>query len=195
MATKRAGSPELIPNPFVKKRNREWSLRVPDVPAQPHGVTADPAEQQQQHSKTGDSAVSSAAVEAGRTVIADHVAHFSAALSRATRVPFPPGAPRLSVEGYRALYEMNVGSARGAHFVIHQHDHPVAGTHYDLRLQINGTSSASWAVMYGMPGDANSARLARNATETRVHCLWVSLPLDAQRGFLSAARGSCVLLT
>ncbi|KAL7811890.1 hypothetical protein V8C26DRAFT_408214, partial [Trichoderma gracile] len=26
--------------------------------------------------------------------------------------------------------------------------------------------------MYGLPGDANSSRLSRNATETRVHCLW-----------------------
>jgi hypothetical protein len=25
----------------------------------------------------------------------------------------------------------------------------VAGPHYDLRLQINGDSSCSWAIMYG----------------------------------------------
>ncbi|KAM0556774.1 hypothetical protein ACHAPJ_005834 [Fusarium lateritium] len=45
-------------------------------------------------------------------------------------------------------------------------------THYDLRLQINETSSASWAIMYGLPGDPNSVRLNRNAAETRIHCLW-----------------------
>jgi hypothetical protein len=28
--------------------------------------------------------------------------------------------------------------------------------------------------MYGLPGDPNSKRLNRNATETRIHCLWVS---------------------
>lgn len=28
--------------------------------------------------------------------------------------------------------------------------------------------------MYGLPGDPNSKRLNRNATETRVHCLWVT---------------------
>jgi hypothetical protein len=28
--------------------------------------------------------------------------------------------------------------------------------------------------MYGLPGDPNSQRLNRNATETRIHCLWVS---------------------
>ena len=48
----------------------------------------------------------------------------------------------------------------------------VAGTHYDLRLQCNPTSSISFAIMYGLPGDPNSRRLNRNATETRVHCLW-----------------------
>jgi hypothetical protein len=32
----------------------------------------------------------------------------------------------------------------------------------------------SWAIMYGLPGDPNSIRLNRNATETRIHCLWVS---------------------
>jgi hypothetical protein len=78
------------------------------------------------------------------------------------------------VEGYRKLYEANSGTSRGAHFIIHQHDHPIAGTHYDLRLQINETSSVSWAIMYGLPGDPNSFRLNRNATETRIHCLWVS---------------------
>ncbi|KAI9899183.1 hypothetical protein N3K66_005644 [Trichothecium roseum] len=60
----------------------------------------------------------------------------------------------------------------GAHFVVHQHDHPAAGLHYDLRLQINETSSVSWAVTYGLPGDLNFVRLNRNATETRTHCLW-----------------------
>ncbi|KAI1632097.1 DNA polymerase ligase-domain-containing protein [Biscogniauxia mediterranea] len=98
--------------------------------------------------------------------------HFSALLARATLSPFPAGAPRLAVERYRALYERSWGSRRGAHFVVHQHDHPVAGLHYDLRLQINATSSASWAVMYGLPGDPDGARQNRNATETRVHCLW-----------------------
>ncbi|KAI1491761.1 hypothetical protein F5X96DRAFT_692928 [Biscogniauxia mediterranea] len=100
--------------------------------------------------------------------------------ARATTLsPFPAGAPRLAVERWRALYERSWGSARGAHFVVHQHDHPVAGLHYDLRLQINATSSASWAVTYGLPGgDPNpnpnnngAPRQNRNAIETRVHCL------------------------
>lgn len=182
MATKRPGGTDLIPNPFLKKRNREWSLHVPDVPARPPGGEAPTA---------SDDTATSAAIEAGRAVITDHLVHFSAALFRSVRVPFPSDAPQLSIEGYQALYKANAGSRHGAHFVIHQHDHPVAGTHYDLRLQINGTSSASWAVMYGMPGDANSVKLARNATETRVHCLWVSelaslISHFALRGLLGA---------
>ena len=47
--------------------------------------------------------------------------------------------------------------------MIHQHDHPIAGLHYDLRLQINETSSASWAIMYALPGDP-IGRGNRNAT-------------------------------
>jgi len=57
--------------------------------------------------------------------------------------------------------------------VVHQHDHPVAGPHYDLRLQFSESSSLSWAIMYGLPGNPNSRRINRNATETRVHCVWV----------------------
>lgn len=47
------------------------------------------------------------------------------------------------------------------------------GLHYDLRLQISQSSSISFAIMYGLPGNPNSKRLNRNATETRVHNLWV----------------------
>jgi hypothetical protein len=81
--------------------------------------------------------------------------------------------PRLNINDFRVLFLRN-SSQRGHHFVIHQHDHPIAGTHYDLRLQINATSSVSWAIMYGLPGNPNSRKPNRNATETRVHCLWVS---------------------
>ncbi|KAJ0419340.1 DNA polymerase ligase-domain-containing protein [Aspergillus carlsbadensis] len=79
--------------------------------------------------------------------------------------------PILPLDAWTTLYTSNAHPA-GNHFVIHQHDHPVAGPHYDLRLQISASSSVSWAVMYGLPGDPNSKRLNRNATETRVHCLW-----------------------
>ncbi|KAM0455262.1 hypothetical protein ACHAO4_004140 [Trichoderma viride] len=116
-----------------------------------------------------------AEIESGAVQISDHLAQFASILSSHLR-PTSALIPRLSISGYSSLYQSCAGSQSGAHFVIHQHDHPVAGTHYDLRLQINETSSVSWAIMYGLPGDANSSRLNRNATETRIHSLWASLP-------------------
>ena len=117
-----------------------------------------------------------AAIEAGTCRINNHLAHFSSHLSRFVRVsPLASTSasnPRLPIAEWQDLYERN-RHPHGHHFVIHQHDHPVAGVHYDLRLQINETSSISWAIMHGLPGNANSWRLNRNATETRVHCVWV----------------------
>jgi hypothetical protein len=47
--------------------------------------------------------------------------------------------------------------------------------HYDLRLQFSQTSTVSWAIPYGMPGNPNSMRPNRMAIETRVHNLWNNL--------------------
>jgi hypothetical protein len=154
MGEKRPPSPGFIPNPFIKRRNLEWTLDSPS-PSQPP-TTAD--------------------IESGSATVEEHLSHFKAHLSKHIIIPSP-----LSISSYASLYTENSGSSAGAHFVIHQHDHPIAGTHYDLRLQINETSSASWAIMYGLPGDPQSTRLNRNATETRIHCLWVwSHPLSGQ---------------
>jgi hypothetical protein len=124
-----------------------------------------------------------AAIEAGQQTIHNHLLHFTTHLSKCIRTPpatlspflttHPPASPhsQLPISSFAALY-MRSQCSHGHHFVIHQHDHPIAGTHYDLRLQFSATSSVSWAVMYGMPGNACSKRLNRNATETRVHCLW-----------------------
>lgn len=158
MSSKRPPSPALVPNPFIKKRNLLWKLELPSQPFS----TAEPRPRPEP---------STAAIEAGEEAVTDHLSHFASVLAARVISSAPP--PRLPIANYAALYRSNEGSAHGAHFVIHQHDHPVAGTHYDLRLQINEVSSASWAIMYGMPGDPNSVRLNRNATETRVHCLWV----------------------
>ncbi|KAK8122482.1 abc1 containing protein [Apiospora sp. TS-2023a] len=161
---------------IAKQRDLEWSI---EITGSPRDAATDSSEDdcdwdnpraalsqlQQQQPKP-------ATVEAGDAKIQDHVGYFSGILSKATLSPFPEHTPHLSVADYRKLYEENFGSPQGAHFIVHQHDHPVAGVHYDLRLQINETSSASWAIMYGLPGDPNSQRLMRNATETRVHCLW-----------------------
>ena len=113
-----------------------------------------------------------AAIEAGQAKIRDHLAFLSGHLKSYQLLPSIAG-PRLSIRGFEDLYTRNQ-NRNGRHFVVHQHDHPIAGTHYDLRLQINETSSVSWAIMYGLPGNPASQRGNRNATETRVHCLWVS---------------------
>ena len=110
-----------------------------------------------------------AAIEAGKIVVEDHFSVFSDQLKKFTKAG--PG-PFLSIEGFVDLYKRNQHE-HGRHFVVHQHDHPIAGLHYDLRLQISETSSISFAIMYGLPGNPNSKRLNRNATETRVHNLWV----------------------
>jgi len=112
-----------------------------------------------------------AAVEAGEAEIDDHLGYFTKHLSRVIR-PCAARVPRLSIAEFRRLYERN-SNAQGHHFVIHQHDHPVAGVHYDLRLQFSESSSISFAIPFGVPGDANSVRMGRMAMETRVHNFWV----------------------
>lgn len=114
-----------------------------------------------------------AAVEAGQVKVEDHLKLFA---TRLTTVSRPLSTTlydqRLAIKDWVELYSRNQHS-HGCHFVIHQHDHPIAGLHYDLRLQFSESSSLSWAIMYGLPGNPNSRRLNRNATETRVHCFWV----------------------
>ncbi|KAJ5788265.1 hypothetical protein N7457_003255 [Penicillium paradoxum] len=118
-----------------------------------------------------DSSASLAAIEAGQVEVIDHLGTISARLKAFIRsFPNQPTI-QLPITEWMDLYKRNE-HPEGRHFVIHQHDHPIAGPHYDLRLQFSETSSVSWSVMYGMPGDPNSQRLNRNATETRIHCLW-----------------------
>ncbi|KAI8961904.1 DNA polymerase ligase-domain-containing protein [Daldinia sp. FL1419] len=171
MAAKRGCSPELVSNPYIKKENLEWTF---DLSHPAHDSSEDDGyDVAEEHGLRVDKESSRAsAVEAGKAKVEDYLGYFSGLLKGAILSPFPPDSPRLSINAYQELYERNSGNPQGAHFIVHQHDHPIAGTHYDLRLQINETSSASWAIMYGLPGDPNSQRLNRNATETRIHCLW-----------------------
>lgn len=177
---KRPASPTLIPNPFIKKENLQWTLAAPPAPTTTNNESdanpdADPRLPRPDHG--GDDhgpRPTTAAIESGAVLVQDHLTRFSEHLTKVSRpISLNTPTPRISIPSYASLYEANSGSKDGAHFVIHQHDHPVAGTHYDLRLQINQNSSASWAIMYGLPGDPNSIRLNRNATETRIHSLWV----------------------
>jgi hypothetical protein len=111
-----------------------------------------------------------AAVEAGKAKIDDHLAYFRNHLAKSCRQT-PPDVARLSIPDFAALYRSNQHEY-GNHFVIHQHNHPRAGVHYDLRLQFSETSSMSFAVPKGLPGNPNSRSIGRMAIETRVHNFW-----------------------
>ena len=174
---KRAGSPDLLENPFIKRQNNNWEIEVPySLQAR---VSPPPSGKKTLRLAAKGLPLSSpktAAVEAGSVEIEDHASFFSKKLLEST-CPSVAGVARLSHQDWLDLYQRNQ-HVHGHHFVIHQHDHPVAGTHYDLRLQCNGSSSISFAIMYGLPGDPNSRRLNRNATETRVHNIWVGILND-----------------
>lgn len=111
-----------------------------------------------------------AAVEAGKAKVDDHLTYFSIHLARVARQT-TSSIPRLSIKEFSALYCSNQYQ-HGNHFVIHQHNHPKAGVHYDLRLQFSESSSISFAVPKGLPGDPNSRSIGRMAIETRVHNYW-----------------------
>ncbi|KAK7178923.1 hypothetical protein DPSP01_010371 [Paraphaeosphaeria sporulosa] len=111
-----------------------------------------------------------AAVEAGRVRIEGHLEYFKERLSKVCR-PVEEGVPNISIEDWARLYK-GCEYECGNHFVVHQHNHPVSGVHYDLRLQFSETSSMSFAVPKGLPGNPNSKSLGRMAIETRVHNLW-----------------------
>ena len=186
-------SSRLIENPFIKPENREWTISLPasqDAPVSPpppkrsrsdsldgRHTSADGVEVNEDvtHPSGIGVTASVSAIEAGKVSIENHFDILSASLFQAIR-PAIPSVPRLRYYELVDLYKRNQ-HPDGRHFVIHQHDHPIAGPHYDLRLQFSETSSMSFAIMYGLPGNANSRRINRNATETRVHTFWVSLAL------------------
>lgn len=185
MADSNRQIPRTIENPFVKPQNREWSIslqslsdRVSPPPLQRkkrrYSPCSDDYFQERHITDVRDAKPSPynlAAVEAGKEKVDDHLEVFSARLGGVTR-PQVPSVPRMTHDSWVDVYQRNQHD-HGRHFVIHQHDHPIAGPHYDLRLQFSRTSSLSFAIMYGLPGNPNSRRLNRNATETRVHNLWV----------------------
>ncbi|KAA6410478.1 MAG: hypothetical protein FRX48_05900 [Lasallia pustulata] len=141
--------------------------KLPRAPSYPGGQTKNDAE-----AAKLQRAPSLADIEVGEAKIKDHLKFISEHLARVTRSSAP--GPCLSNAEFVDIYQRNQHN-HGHHFVVHQHDHPVAGVHYDLRLQISKSSSISFAIMYGLPGNPNSTRLSRNATETRVHNIWSHL--------------------
>jgi len=120
-----------------------------------------------------------AAVEAGKVKIDDHLTYFRNHLVKSSRNT-ALDVPRLSIDDFATLYQSNA-NPYGHHFVVHQHNHPIAGVHYDLRLQFSETSSMSFALPKGLPGDHNSRSIGRMAIETRVHNYWNHLIESASR--------------
>ncbi|KAF1958537.1 hypothetical protein CC80DRAFT_524077 [Byssothecium circinans] len=147
-------SREISPPPRARKR---WKPSEPLATAN-HVAPPIPAEP------------TLAAVEAGRAKLEDHLTYFRKHLATAWRET-PEDQPRISLDDWAKLYVENQHE-HGNHFVVHQHNHPVSGVHYDLRLQFSATSSISFALPKGLPGNPNSRSLGRLAVETRVHNLW-----------------------
>ncbi|KAK1142832.1 hypothetical protein N8T08_007266 [Aspergillus melleus] len=80
-----------------------------------------------------------AAIEAGQVQVSDHLSIFSSRLGEAVRST-EASTPQIPIPEWVDLYRRNQHT-EGRHFVIHQHDHPIAGPHYDLRLQFSDSSS------------------------------------------------------
>lgn len=152
-----------ISPPLASKKRKVLKISLKDNP---------PALQTNSHYDTNNDPAL-AAVEAGRAKIEDHLTYFKHHLAKASKDITVEG-PRLSIGEFAALYRNNQ-HRHGHHFVVHQHNHPRAGVHYDLRLQFSATSSVSWALPKGLPGNPNSRQLGRMAIETRVHTLWNNL--------------------
>ncbi|KAK5716076.1 hypothetical protein LTR15_009901 [Elasticomyces elasticus] len=131
-----------------------------------------------------DAAPTLAAIEAGQARVRDHLEYFVKHFRKAFR---PFAGPQLNIDAFHDLYQRNQ-RPQGCHFVVHQHDHPISGVHYDLRLQFSATSTISFALPYGLPGNPNSVRPNRMAIETRVHNLWNNLVESA-----SHATGSLLI--
>jgi len=74
-----------------------------------------------------------AAIEAGQAQIDDHLAVFSEQLSRHIRPCAAGQGDLLSIDDFKGLYRRNQHQ-HGRHFVVHQHDHPVAGMSFQSTL-------------------------------------------------------------
>ncbi|KAI9841602.1 MAG: hypothetical protein M1837_000509 [Sclerophora amabilis] len=196
MALDDESSSEHSKPPLLKRKDRSWdssplSLAAPISPPsysrrQPTRLHQDEGTLHRSVQRETKETFSLAAIEAGEVEIEDHLLHFSRRLSQVVRSD-SSSRTSLPIPELVDLYKRNQ-QPHGRNFVIHQHDHPVAGVHYDLRLQFSESSSISFAIMYGLPGDPNSRRLNRNATETRVHNLWNHLIETA-----SSATGSLLI--
>ncbi|KAK4543889.1 hypothetical protein LTR36_004663 [Oleoguttula mirabilis] len=159
---------DISPPPTRKASSAQ--IQTPEL-AHTNGAPGTGDRVDREHVELLDAEPTLAAVEAGQARIRDHLEYFVKLLSSVTR---PCPGPTLTISDFSKLYKRNQ-HAHGRHFVVHQHDHPISGVHYDLRLQFSESSTISFAIPYGLPGHPNSLRPNRMAIETRVHNLWNNL--------------------
>lgn len=107
---------EISPPPRKKRKDRSELLEHPQRQLESRQVRED----------QDGTASSLAAVEAGEAEVADHLAYFAMHLTLKSRAE--PREPRISVEEFKSLYQRNQ-HAKGRHFVVHQHNHPISGVH------------------------------------------------------------------
>lgn len=107
-----------ISPPPTRKPIGSGSFVDDDIPVEHKAKTA------HEQPKTSDGP-SLAAIEAGEAQVRDHLAYFSDHF-RLTSRDTPSTLPRITIGDFQNLYKRNEHS-RGCHFVIHQHDHPIAG--------------------------------------------------------------------
>ena len=123
-----------IPSP-VQRYNEDQDEPRTSPPTSLEAPISPPPTRSAKRRKTheGEPAPNLAAIEAGETAIDDHLAVISEQLSRHIR-PMNIG-PRdvLRIDEFRGLYARNQ-RRDGRHFVVHQHDHPVAGMSFNLAL-------------------------------------------------------------
>lgn len=131
----------VSPPPIKRRRRLNTQYDSPSTSSSP-----------QRSSSTTTLVPTPAAVEAGKATIDNHLEYFLNLFRQFSKPASSPLIPRLSLDALTSLYLRSDGNPLGHNFIVHQHDHPRAGLHYDLRLQINPTSSCSWSIPYGLPG-------------------------------------------
>lgn len=126
------------------------------------------------HQDDSSSPPNLAAIEAGEARIDDHLSVFSERLSQHIRPCAVGQGDLLSIDDFKDLYRRNQHQ-HGRHFVVHQHDHPIAGRfcQFSLFLFFQVTRSVFFSIRsrsrVGTVGSSQSHASLRNMTKERMH--------------------------
>jgi len=116
---------EDIPSRCHSRASPPTSLEAPISP--PPSTRS--IKRRKEHQDDPSSLPNLAAIEAGEARIDDHLSVFSEQLSQHIRPCAAVPGGLLSIDEFRDLYRRNQ-HRHGRQFVVHQHDHPVAGMFY-----------------------------------------------------------------